>query len=131
MRVVRRQWSDQVKIQDEPPFACCPFCRLSRAETLHAVKTAGVFDFYRREGQPFPIAEEDIRILKVISNPDLDAEETQLPILGTSVVVRIDTELHGILVERGPICRVALSFNSLGRRVIVKVPLNYVIVKEA
>ena len=122
MHTVRRQWSDRVKVYDEPLFPGHVFCRLSLGSAhkeVMAFKTPGVVD-----GKSAPIPDVEIERLRRITASPYPVECCELPKTGEIVEIPGDIPIRGVIVERGSVCRVAIGFDVMGRTVALRVPLD-------
>ena len=122
MRTVRRQWSDRLKIYDEPLFSCHLFCKCLDSDLLLILRTPGVFHFYSRQGRHVPVPGVEIESLRAVTKPDYDPQLGDIPALGEPIEMIDSKSVRGILVERGPVCRVAICLDSIGRVVTLRVP---------
>lgn len=62
---VRRQWSDRVKVVEEPLFKSYIFVRVSEAERTKVRLTHGVINFIYWNGKPAKIREKEIEAIKL------------------------------------------------------------------
>src|ERR1035438_6919414 len=121
MHTVRRQWSDRVKTYDAPLFPGQLFCRFSSilvAKRILAVTTPGVV-----LAKPMPIPDLEIERLRRITASQYPVECCAHPQTGEIVEIPGDITIRGVLVERDPVCRVAIGFDVMGRTVVLRVPL--------
>jgi transcription antitermination factor NusG len=61
---VTRQWSDRIKIVEEPLFKSYVFVRINENERTSVRMTNGVVNFVYWEGKPAIIKDREIRIIK-------------------------------------------------------------------
>jgi hypothetical protein len=119
MHTVRRQWSDRMKVYEEPLFPGHIFCRISLRLTKlerRAFKTPHVAD-----GLSIPIPDGEIDRMRRVMASQYPVECCAPPQTGEIVEAG---GVRGVLVERGSPCRVAVGFDSIGRTVILHVPLE-------
>jgi transcriptional antiterminator NusG len=62
------KWSDRTKVVEVPLFSCYVFVKLvaSAKQRLEVLKTAGVFQFVRVDGQPAPIPDSQIESIQTV-----------------------------------------------------------------
>jgi hypothetical protein len=127
LHTVRRQWSDRLKTYDAPLFPGHLFCRFSLIlanKDLMVLRTPGVVSIYPGGGKPLPIPDLEIARLRRIVASQYPAEICALPQTGEIVEIPGEIPIRGVLVERGSLCRVAIGFDSMGRTVSLRIPLN-------
>ena len=127
MHIVFRQWSDRTKGYSTPLFPCNLFCRFPPLleYELMVLKTPGVFSIDECGGSPRPIPDSEIDRLHRIVASRYPIESCEYPKLGE--IVQIDggdADIRGVLTERNAMCRVAIGFDTMGRTVALKVPLD-------
>lgn len=69
---VRRQWSDRVKIVEEPLFKSYVFVKISDEERTEVRLTPGVINFIYSNGKPAQIKEKEIQAIKRFLNEHSD-----------------------------------------------------------
>ena len=127
MHTVRRQWSDRLKVYDAPLFPGHLFCRFSLIlanKDLMVLKTPGVVLIHPGGGKPLPIPDVEIERLRRIAASQYPVECCALPQTGEIVEMPGDIPIRGVLVERGSTCRVAIGFDTMGRTVVLRIPLD-------
>jgi len=122
LRKVRRQWSDRIRIQELPLFACNLFCRFEPNQALAVLKTSGVFSILEASGKPLPVPEKDIERLQKILCLDPFVDDCERVEVGDVIEVLGARTIRGVITERGSVCRIVISLDSLGRAVSIKVP---------
>ena len=125
VHTVRRQWSDRQKTCDAPLFPGYLFCRFSLMQNkLMVLKTPGVVLIYPNDEKPVPIRELEIERLRRITASQYPVECCAAPQTGEVVEIPGDITVRGVLVERGPVCRVAIGFDAMDRTVVLRIPLG-------
>jgi hypothetical protein len=72
-----------------------------------------------------PIPEVEVDVLRRIAKANYDPKPGAIPSLGAPVEMVDDMSVRGILVEKtGSMCRVAICLDSIGRAVILSVPIE-------
>jgi transcription antitermination factor NusG len=61
---VRRQWSDRIKIVEEPLFKSYVFLHIREAEKTEVRLTSGIVNFVYWQGKPAVIKDEEIEVIK-------------------------------------------------------------------
>ena len=117
MHTVRRQWSDRLKTYDAPLFPGHLFCRALAKTELMVLRIPGVVRI-------MPIPDLEIERLRRITASQYPVECCAHPQTGEIVEMPGDITIRGVLVERGPVCRVAIGFDVMGRTVVLRVPLD-------
>jgi len=64
VRKVFRQWSDRMKLIEEPVFRSYVFVRVEEKDRSKVLSVDGVVDFVRVQGQPAKVREEEIEAIK-------------------------------------------------------------------
>lgn len=125
MQELRRQWSDRVKVYTAPLFKSFVFCRYDPKDRVIVLSTPGVSRERDRGGIPLEIPDTEIEHLRRIAELSYPAEECDpVPNAGDAVQIKGDSEIRGFLVERGPVCRVVIPCDSIGRAIALRVPLD-------
>jgi hypothetical protein len=87
------------------------------------LKTPGVILVYPGGGKPLPIPDREIERLRRIVGSQYPVECCKFLQTGDIVEIPGEIPVRGVLVERGPLCRVAIGFNAMARAVVLRVPL--------
>lgn len=88
------------------------------------LRTPGVILIYPGGSKPLPIPELEIARLRRITASQYPAECCALPQTGDVVEIPGDIPIRGVLVERSSTCRVAIGFDTMGRTVVLHIPLD-------
>jgi transcription antitermination factor NusG len=124
LRKVRRQWSDRIRIQALPLFACNVFCRFEPNQAPVVLKISGVFSILEADGKPLPVPEMEIARLQRILSLDPFVDDCERVELGDVVEIVGSEPIRGVVTERGSTCRIVISLDSLGRAVSIRMPLS-------
>ena len=125
MQERRRQWSDRVKAYLAPIFTSFVFCRYEPKDRIAVLSTPGVSRERDRGGMPLAIPDADIEHLRRIAELSYPAEECDpLPIEGQEVQIKGRPDIRGFLIDGGTVCRVLIRFESIGRAVVLQIPLD-------
>ena len=87
------------------------------------LKTSGVFSILEAEGKPLPVPEMEIARLQRILSLDPFADDCERVELGDVIEIVGSETIRGVVTERGSICQIVISLDSLGRAVSIRVPL--------
>jgi len=129
LHTVVRQWSDRKKKVEVPLFNSYVFIHIEKNRLYDAVQTEGVASTVRFNGEPAPIRDDQIALIKkVLIGPDaFEVKETQF-VKGEPVLI-VDGPLKGNEGKwvnwRGK-KRVALELEHLSHVLIVQVPVVYI-----
>lgn len=119
----RRQWSDRVKVVEQPLFPGYIFSRLDIRERMPVIQTPGVVSFVGASGEPEPVAESEISMIQQIVESGLPVGPW--PYLKEGQQVEIShgplKGLRGILTRIKNEFRVVVSISMLQRSVAVEV----------
>jgi transcription antitermination factor NusG len=121
--VLKRRWSDRVKIFDRPLFPGYLFCKLDPRVRLPLLTTPGVVSVVGAGNQPIPIPDGEIDAVRRIVNSAAAVEPWPYLKSGERVTIS-DGPLRGvegILASVKSCCRVIVSINLLQRSVAVEV----------
>lgn len=117
---VHRQWSDRIKLVEEPLFRSYVFVQVSKQEELTVRKLNGVFNFVMWLGKPAVIKQSEIEKIKRFLRQHTDVEVRSIP-LAPKMRVVINA---GILMDRQAIViranqkLVELEIESMGTKLI-------------
>jgi hypothetical protein len=87
-------------------------------------KTPGVFQIYPGNGKSLPIPDLEVERLRRATASQYPVECCTLPETGEILEMPGDIPIRGVLVERGSTCRVAIGFDTIGRTVVLRIPLD-------
>ncbi|HEY7337723.1 MAG TPA: UpxY family transcription antiterminator [Bryobacteraceae bacterium] len=121
--LVKRHWSDRVKIFDQPLFPGYLFCRLDPAVRLPVLKTPGVISIVGSGKEPIPVPENEIEAVWRIAKSAASAEPWPYLDCGDNVTIS-DGPLRGvegILIAVKNAYKVVVSINLLQRSIAVEV----------
>ncbi|MGV8095633.1 MAG: UpxY family transcription antiterminator [Mangrovibacterium sp.] len=128
LKTERRQWSDRVKMIEEPLLKSYLFVKVSNREYFNVLNTPGAVCYVSFRGEAAPIPEKQIDDLKTfmsIYNEKVDAVRENLS-KGEQVIV-VSGPLKGIigeLVEFRGKNRIALRFERLGYCILTDISLQ-------
>ncbi|MDE3249853.1 MAG: UpxY family transcription antiterminator [Bacteroidota bacterium] len=117
---VHRQWSDRVKLVEEPLFKSYVFVQVSKQEELTVRKVPGVFNFVMWLGKPAVVRQLEIEKIKRFLRQHTDVEVLSIP-LAPKMRVVINA---GVLMDRKAIViranqkLVELEIESMGTKLI-------------
>lgn len=119
----RRQWSDRVKVIEQPLFPGYIFSRLDIRARLPVLQTPGVVSFVGASGEPEPVDDFEIRAIREIVESGMPVGPW--PYLKEGQQVEIShgplKGLRGILTRIKNEYRVVVSISMLQRSVAVEV----------
>jgi len=122
-RLVRRQWSDRVKIIQEPLFPGYLFCRFDPLDRLQVLTAAGVISIVSFGNRLLPVDGREIENIRTLLNSR--APTYQHPYLKAGQRVRIEggalSGVEGLLVTVRSEYRVVASITILQRSVSVEI----------
>jgi transcription antitermination factor NusG len=121
--VLKRRWSDRVKIVDQPLFPGYLFCKLDPRVRLPVLTTPGVISIVGAGNQPMPISDAELDAVRRIVGSAAAAEPWPYLQCGDKVTIS-DGPLRGvegILVVVKDCCRMVVSITLLRRSVAVEV----------
>jgi transcription antitermination factor NusG len=121
--LLKRRWSDRVKVFDQPLFPGYLFCKLDPRVRLPLLTTPGVVSIIGAGKEPMAIPEAEIDAVWRIVNSAASAEPWPYLKCGDEVTIS-DGPLRGvegILVTVKNACRVVVSITLLQRSVAVEV----------
>jgi transcription antitermination factor NusG len=127
--LVKRRWSDRVKVFDQPLFPGYLFCRLNPCARLPVLMTQGVISIVGIGTEPIPIPEHEIDAVRRIAHSAAGAQPWPYLKCGESVTI-CDGPLHGldgILVAVKNSCKLVVSVNLLQRSVATEVDRSVVL----
>jgi transcription antitermination factor NusG len=87
MRIVRRQWSDRIKVYETPIFPTKVFCKWSTVDKRTVMKTPGVLGFHSLNNQPIRIPDEEIEQIRILSAPKFELEASNTPAVGEPIEI--------------------------------------------
>lgn len=124
-----RQWSDRVKAQQLPLFACFLFCRYDHPKDhLRVVSTPGVLVGVGADPLPIPVPEAEVAALRKVTASGFAVEPA--PYAGGGTRVRMVSDslsgLEGLLTRDESTCRVVVNMKTIGRAVAVEIPREFV-----
>ncbi|MEX0681117.1 MAG: UpxY family transcription antiterminator [Balneolales bacterium] len=129
LQTVVRQWSDRKKKVEVPLFNGYVFIRTAKKDLYHVVQTEGIATTVRFNGEPAPIREEQIEMIrKVLIGPDA-FEVKQMKFARGDRVRVVDGALkghEGLWLEWRGKRRVALEVEHLSHTILIAVPAPYV-----
>ena len=117
---VTRQWSDRLKVVEEPLFKSYVFVRLQEGEHVKVRMINGVVNFVYWLGKPAVIADGDIEKIKRFLNEYSEVYAEALPVQCNSTVqitrgVFIDKEANVVSVRKN---HVEVLIESLGYKLV-------------
>jgi transcription antitermination factor NusG len=118
-----RQWKDRRKELDLVLFPGYIFARIDSADKLRVLQLPGVVRFVSFNGQPAPLASDDINALRNALEHGLRAEHHPYLTAGRRVkVVRGPLAgARGVLLRLKTNCRIVISIDAIMRSVSVEV----------
>lgn len=121
--LVKRRWSDRVKVFEQPLFPGYLFCRLNPHARLPVLSTPGIVSIIGRGKDPVAIPEAEIEAVWRIVQSAASAEPWPYLECGDQVTI-CDGPLQGVegilaVVKNG--CKVVVSVNLLQRSVAAEV----------
>jgi transcription termination/antitermination protein NusG len=121
--VVKRRWSDRVRIVDQPLFPGYLFCKLDPRVRMPLLTTPGVISIVGAGHHPIAIPDGEIDAVRRITNSAAAVEPWPYLKSGEKVTIS-DGPLRGvqgILASVKSCCKVIVSINLLQRSVAVEV----------
>ncbi|MGC3979187.1 MAG: UpxY family transcription antiterminator [Paludibacteraceae bacterium] len=125
---VRRQWSDRIKLVEEPLFKSYVFVHIKEEEETEVRKVPGVLNFVFWLGKPAVIKQAEIDKIKRFLHQHTDVEVQALP-LAPNMQVIINA---GVLIDRQAVVlkankkMVELEIESMGARLIAYVERQHI-----
>jgi transcription antitermination factor NusG len=125
---VHRQWSDRIKLVEEPLFKSYVFVQVSKQEEPIVRKVTGVFNFVMWLGKPAVIRQSEIEKIKRFLREHTDVEVHDIP-LAPKMRVVINS---GVLIDRqATVIRanqklVELEIESMGARLVAYVERKHI-----
>jgi len=122
--LLKRRWSDRVKVLEMPLFAGYLFCRLDlRDVRLPVVMTPGVVSIVSFGSEPIAIPEAEINAVMQVVRSTMSAEPWPYISCGDEVTISAGPlrGVRGILTTTKSDCRVVISITLLQRSVAVTV----------
>lgn len=128
LRVVKRKWSDRVKLVEEPLLRGYLFVFVSEIEYLNVLQTPGVVGYVTFEGKAAAIPEEEIENLKIFLERNKAFVDVSYENIAKGQKVKVvGGPLEGVEGEvfelRGK-KRISLRFETLGCSVFADVSLE-------
>ncbi len=124
-----KQWSDRKKLVEEPLIRSYIFVKIVLKEYKTVIETEGIVRFVRFEGQPAPIPEKQINVLKMLLAQQIDMELAEEELnLGDKVEIRIGsmTGFDGILVNHKGKDKAIIQIDHITHALMVTLPKNYI-----
>lgn len=122
-RTVRRQWSDRIKVIQQPLFPGYLFCRFDPQNRLPVLTSPGVISIVRSGKTLLPVDGQEIETIRSLMNSRTPMDPH--PYLKTGNRVRIEggalDGVEGLLVAVRSECRVVASITILQRSVSVEI----------
>ncbi len=131
LRRVRRQWSDRIKILEEPVFPGYLFCRIDLSHRLRVLNAPGVAQIVGVGRSPVPICETEIRSIQTLVASRLHLSPSDYISVGQRI--RIDrgplAGVEGIVTqaENGK-PRVVVAVTLLNRAVSAEIERDWIAV---
>jgi transcription antitermination factor NusG len=128
LKMEKRQWSDRVKMIEEPLLKSYLFVKVSNREYFNVLNTPGAVCYisFRREPAPIPEKQiDDLRTFLAVYNERVDAVRENLS-KGEQIIV-VSGPLKGItgeLIEFRGKNRIALRFERLGYCILTDISLK-------
>lgn len=128
LKIEKRQWSDRVKMVEEPLLKSYLFVKVSNREYFNVLNTPGAVCYISFRGEPAPIPEKQINDLKSFLtsyNERVEAVRENLA-KGEQIIV-VSGPLKGItgeLIEFRGKNRIALRFERLGYCILTDISLK-------
>jgi len=128
LKTEKRQWSDRVKVIEEPLLKSYLFVKVSNREYFNVLNTPGAVCYISFQGEPASIPEKQIDDLKMfmrVYNEKVDAVRENLS-KGQQIIV-VSGPLKGItgeLIEFRGKNRIALRFERLGYCILTDIALQ-------
>ena len=121
--LLKRRWSDRVKVLNQPLFPGYLFCRFDPLVRLPVLTTPGVISIVGAGKEPSPVPEREIEAVWKIVNSAVSAEPWPYLKCGDSVTISEGPlrGVVGILAVVKNACKVVVSINLLQRSVAAEV----------
>ncbi|RAJ11156.1 transcription elongation factor/antiterminator RfaH [Chitinophaga skermanii] len=128
LRTVRKQWSDRMKMMEEPLFWNYVFVKINLKERFKILATSGVVQFVSFENQPVEMAEKEIENIRIIESSATDVHLESIFIAGDKVLVTkgVFNGMEGILVKKSSKDRLVLKLPVLKQAISIEMPEAYV-----
>lgn len=128
LRLVRKKWSDRIKVIEMPLLAGYTFCRFAPEEKVRILRTPGVRKVVGRGAAPAAVEDSEIQALQTLMHAGLPAEPCRY--LQTGQEVCLDSGplsgLRGLLLQTKGKRRLVLSVTLLQRSISVEVEQGWV-----
>jgi len=125
-----RQWSDRKKIVEKPLLSSYIFVRVKRKQFPTVYRTYGIVKFVTFEGNPVPIPRSQIDNLRLLVNSDAEIEvnsEKYEPGDRVEVASGSLAGLQGELIGKGRGKRMIIRLDEIGKNIIVKIPVTFLV----
>lgn len=127
-----RQWSDRAKQVEFPVFPYYVFARFGRNERAFVSRAPGIRSVLGDGRCYTPVPEHEIANLRRALGAGFPFESAQSCATGQRVQIgEGSSEIEGVLVETGEVCRVAVNVTVLGSRIILTVPRDAIRLVES
>jgi transcription antitermination factor NusG len=123
LSVKSHQWSDRIKMMQEPLFPGYVFCRTRRSSFGIVLNTLGVIRIVSFGGRPFPLSDEEVSTLqRVVSS---GRETAPAPYLAVGQRVQVTTGLlagvTGIIIRVKGRNRLVISIDLIMKSISVEI----------
>ncbi|WP_263369205.1 transcription termination/antitermination protein NusG [Edaphobacter dinghuensis] len=121
--VIRRQWSDRIKVIEQPLFPAYVFCRTKRSLFSTVLNTPGVHKIVSFGEVAYPIPDHEISAIQRMLSVGRDPEPVPYLTVGQKVII-VSGPLKGItgIVSRPKNhCRLIISVEAILRSISIEV----------
>lgn len=122
-RVVRKRWSDRIKLIEAPLFPGYVLCRLDIERRLPVLMTSGVTGFAGPGNVPAAIDEAEMRSVEALVQSGLHSSNCGFFAVGRRVRIDVGalTGCEGVLVRMKSGSRIVISLSLLQRSIAVDI----------
>jgi len=123
-RRIERQWSDRVKLIDEPLFPGYVFVNVSLSDRWNVLKSRGVVKFIGASAaSPTPVLDSEITTLRKFFQEDIQVDPYPYLREGQKVYVRSGPfkGVEGFVVRKSSVSRLVISLDILMQSVSIEI----------
>ena len=128
LRKVRRQWSDRVKMIDEPLFRSYVFVRVSQKEYYHVLQHRAILRFVSFGGKPSIIPDRQIEAVRRLMEEGLDfqiSNEHYQPGQVVEITAGPMMGCQGEVVRHAGKNSLLLRIGNTGYSLLLQIPATY------
>ncbi|MBE0655819.1 MAG: UpxY family transcription antiterminator [Bacteroidales bacterium] len=128
---ITRQWSDRIKLVEEPMFPSYLFVRTSCLEYFEVLKSPSIIEYVCFKGEPARVPQCQINAIREICNRTYSAEASLSPLIaGESVIVSRGPlrGTRGELISNGGMSKkIRISIEAIGYSLVISLPEDHLL----